>query len=155
MAIQYLRSLCQRNEFAGDGFELLGHKLKLSEVTVPLCSVACEGDHIAAWKDCYRGVQQMGAKDKTFILAQSGHIAGIVNPPTKLKYGHYMNPELDLEYSDWMADADFHEGSWWPTWEAWLRQRSGAKVDSRIPGDSIHPVLCDAPGTYVKTKAEI
>ncbi|WP_412105148.1 PHA/PHB synthase family protein [Sulfitobacter sp. D35] len=152
MAMQYLRGLCQRDEFAREGFDLLGHKLQLSDVDVPLCSIACEGDHIAAWKDCYRGVQQMSSKDRTFILAQSGHIAGIVNPPTKKKYGHYTNPDLDLEHDDWRAGADFHDGSWWPTWEAWLRKRSGTKVESREPGDSTHPPLCDAPGTYVRSK---
>ncbi|OWU79389.1 class I poly(R)-hydroxyalkanoic acid synthase [Phaeobacter sp. 22II1-1F12B] len=153
MAMQYLRGLCQRNEFAQEGFELLGHKLKLEEVNVPLCSIACETDHIAAWKDCYRGVQKMGAKDRTFILTQSGHIAGIVNPPSKKKYGHYLNDDLSLSAEDWQAGADFHEGSWWPHWEAWLRKRSGKQIAARTPGDSEHPPLADAPGTYVTTKA--
>ena len=153
MAMQYLRGLCQRNEFAQEGFELLGHKLKLEEVNVPMCSIACETDHIAAWKDCYRGVQKMGAKDRTFILTQSGHIAGIVNPPSKKKYGHYLNDDLSLSAEDWQAGADFHEGSWWPHWEAWLRKRSGKQIAARTPGDSEHPPLADAPGTYVTTKA--
>lgn len=153
MAMQYLRGLCQRNEFAQEGFDLLGHKLKLEEVNVPLCSIACETDHIAAWKDCYRGVQKMGAKDRTFILTQSGHIAGIVNPPSKKKYGHYLNDDLSLSAEDWQAGADFHEGSWWPNWEGWLRKRSGKQIGARTPGDSEHPPLADAPGTYVTTKA--
>ena len=153
MAMQYLRGLCQGNEFAQEGFDLLGHKLKLEEVNVPLCSIACETDHIAAWKDCYRGVQKMGAKDRTFILTQSGHIAGIVNPPSKKKYGHYLNDDLSLSAEDWQAGAEFHEGSWWPNWEAWLRKRSGKQIAARTPGDSEHPPLADAPGTYVTTKA--
>ncbi|MBL3701968.1 class I poly(R)-hydroxyalkanoic acid synthase [Sulfitobacter sp. BDSS02] len=153
MAMQYLRGLCQRNEFAQDGFDLLGHKLKLEEVNVPLCSIACETDHIAAWKDCYRGVQKMGAKDRTFILTQSGHIAGIVNPPSKKKYGHYLNDDLSLSAEDWQAGAEFHEGSWWPNWEGWLRKRSGKQIAARTPGDSEHSSLADAPGTYVTTKA--
>jgi polyhydroxyalkanoate synthase len=155
MAMQYLRGLCQRNELATEGFELMGHKLKLSDVTVPICAVACETDHIAAWKDSYRGIQQMGSRDKTFIMTQSGHIAGIVNPPAKKKYGHYTNPDMKLDYEDWRADADFHEGSWWPLWGNWLKKRSGAKVKARIPGDSNHPALCDAPGTYVAMKATL
>ncbi|ABG31499.1 class I poly(R)-hydroxyalkanoic acid synthase [Roseobacter denitrificans] len=155
MAMQYLRGLCQRNELAGDGFELLGHKLTLADIDVPLCAVACETDHIAAWKDSYRGIQQMGSKDKTFIMTQSGHIAGIVNPPTKNKYGHYTNPDMKLDYKDWQAGADFHEGSWWPLWGEWLKKRSGRKVKARIPGDSTHEILCDAPGTYVAMKATL
>ena len=153
MVKQYLRGLCQRNEFADGGFELMGETLNLKDVDVPLCSIACETDHIAAWKDCYRGVQQMGSRSKTFIVSQSGHIAGIVNPVTKNKYGHYTNEDLKLEADEWMKTADFTEGSWWPRWESWLKKRSGKQVPARTHGDSGHPVLCDAPGTYVKINA--
>ncbi|MBW4710275.1 class I poly(R)-hydroxyalkanoic acid synthase [Roseobacter sp. YSTF-M11] len=155
MAMQYLRGLCQRDELAQGGFDLMGHKLRLQDIEVPLCAIACETDHIAAWKDSYRGVRQMGSKDKTFIVTQSGHIAGIVNPPTRNKYGHYTNPDLSLDHADWLQDADFTEGSWWPRWESWLKKRSGKKIPARIPGDSEHPVLCDAPGTYVAKKATL
>ncbi len=153
MTMQYLRGLCQRNEFAGDGFELLGHKLHIKDVDVPLMAITCETDHIAAWKDCYRGVQQMGSRSKTFVVSESGHIAGIVNPPNKKKYGHYTNPELKADAATWLKEADFHEGSWWPLWEAWLKKRSGKQVEAREPGDSSHPSLGPAPGTYVKVKA--
>ncbi|WP_299691056.1 class I poly(R)-hydroxyalkanoic acid synthase [uncultured Tateyamaria sp.] len=154
MAMQYLRGLCQRNELAEGGFELLGHRLTLDDIDVPVCAIACETDHIAPWANCYRGVQQFGSKDRTFIKTQSGHIAGIVNPPSKNKYGHYTNDDLSLDPEAWSASAAFHEGSWWPRWEAWLNKRSGAMVPAREPGDSTHPVLCDAPGTYVTVKAK-
>ena len=153
MAIQYLRGLCQRNELATVGFDLLDHHLVLDEVDVPLCAIACETDHIAPWKDSYRGVQKMGSKDKTFIMTQSGHIAGIVNPPSKKKYGHYTNEDLTLDHTDWQAGADFHDGSWWPRWGKWLKKQSGKQVPARIPGDSTHEILCDAPGTYVVVKS--
>ena len=153
MAMQYLRGLCQRNELAEGGFKLLGERLTLDDIEVPLCAVACETDHIAPWKDCYRGVQQMGSSDKTFVLAQSGHIAGIVNPPAKKKYGHYLNPDLVETADAWQAAADHHEGSWWPHWEAWLKQRSGKLRAARPIGDSDHPPLAPAPGTYVRAKA--
>jgi len=153
MAVQYLRGLCQRNEFAADGFDLMGHTLRLDDVDVPLCSIACETDHIAAWKDCYRGVQQMGGRSRTFIVTQSGHIAGIVNPPSKKKYGHYTNTDLTLDPADWLKGASFHEGSWWPRWEGWLKKRSGKQVPARQAGDSQRPVLEAAPGSYVKVKA--
>ncbi|MEP0963114.1 MAG: class I poly(R)-hydroxyalkanoic acid synthase [Roseobacter sp.] len=155
MAMQYLRGLCQRNELADGGFELMGHRLRLSDVTVPICAIACETDHIAAWKDSYRGVQQMGSRNKTFILAQSGHIAGIVNPPVKNKYGYYTNADLKLAFDDWLSGAEHEKGSWWPLWGEWLKKRAGAKVAARIPGDSTHPALCDAPGTYVSVKATL
>ena len=153
MAIQYLRGLCQSNGFVTDGFELLGQKLHIKDVDVPLMAITCETDHIAAWKDCYRGVQQMGSKSKTFVVSESGHIAGIVNPPSKKKYGHYTNPDLKSDADTWLKEADFHAGSWWPMWEAWLKKRSGKQVPARDTGDSDHPRLCPAPGTYVLVKA--
>ncbi len=150
MAVQYLRGLCQGNGFAEDGFDLMGHRLSVADVEVPLMAITCETDHIAAWKDCYRGLQKMGSTDKTFVVSESGHIAGIVNPPSKKKYGHYTNPELNAPAEAWLAEADYNEGSWWPRWEAWLRTRSGALVEARTPGDADHPSLAEAPGTYVR-----
>lgn len=153
MAMQYLRGLCQRNELAEGGYDLCGHHLVLDEVDIPLCAIACETDHIAPWKDSYRGVQKMGSADKTFIMTQSGHIAGIVNPPSKGKYGHYTNDDLTQNHESWLEGAAFHEGSWWPRWEKWLGKRSGKQVEARIPGADNREILCDAPGTYVVVKA--
>ena len=155
MAHEYLRGLCQRNEFSTTGYRMFGQRLHVADVDLPVFAVTCETDHIAAWKDCYRGVQMMGSKNKTFVVSESGHIAGIVNPPSKNKYGHYINADLSLDAADWMAGAEFHEGSWWPRWEGWLKRRSGKKIAARAPGDSSHPVLCDAPGTYVRVKAKV
>ncbi|UWQ34239.1 class I poly(R)-hydroxyalkanoic acid synthase [Leisingera sp. M527] len=153
MAVQYLRGLCQNNEFVRDGFELMGHKLHIKDVDVPLMSITCETDHIARWKDCYRGVQQMGSRSKSFIVSESGHIAGIVNPPSKKKYGHYTNADLKGDSEAWMAGAEYHEGSWWPRWNEWLKKRSGKQVPAREAGDSGYPSLMPAPGSYVRVKA--
>ncbi len=153
MAVQYLRGLCQANDFAEDGYTLMGETLSLKDVDVPVCAIACETDHIAAWKSCYRGVQQMGSRSKTFIVTQSGHIAGIVNPPSRNKYGHYTNDDMKLDPNEWFESAEFTDGSWWPRWESWLKKRSGKQIAAMQPGDSEHPVLCDAPGTYVKLSA--
>ncbi|MFN3273086.1 MAG: class I poly(R)-hydroxyalkanoic acid synthase [Paracoccus sp. (in: a-proteobacteria)] len=150
MAMQYLRSLCQQNAFAGEGFDLMGHRLHLSDVSVPLCAIACETDHIAPWKDCWRGVAQMGAADKTFILSESGHIAGIVNPPSKKKYGHYVGPPaFDSGHEGWRAQAAFVPGSWWPHWGAWLAARAGGKLPAREASEGLEP----APGRYVHERA--
>ena len=152
MAIEYLRGLCQRDEFAnGPDFEIMGETLSLKDVDVPLCAVACETDHIAAWKASFNGIQKMGSRQKTFILSQSGHIAGIVNPPSKGKYGHYINEDMKLSPEDWHKGADFTQGTWWPHWAEWLKRRSGGLVPARIPGDSTHPSLGPAPGNYVKS----
>tara|TARA_R110002012_G_scaffold218691_1_gene390075 strand:+ start:50 stop:1855 length:1806 start_codon:yes stop_codon:yes gene_type:complete len=153
MAMEYLRGLCQQNKLVEGGFELLGHRLKLEDIDVPLIAIGCETDHIAPWKDSYRGVRMMGSADKTFVMTQSGHIAGIVNPPSKGKYGHYTNDNLSLDHEDWLEGAKFHEGSWWPRWGAWLENRSDGKVDARIPGEKGRDSLGEAPGTYVVRKA--
>ncbi|MGZ3215921.1 class I poly(R)-hydroxyalkanoic acid synthase [Paracoccus sp. T5] len=150
MAMQYLRGLCQENAFAGEGFELMDHKLRLTDVTVPICAIACEGDHIAPWKDCWRGVAQMGSEDKTFILSQSGHVAGIVNPPNRVKYGHYIgDSDFGGGHQRWRDSATFTEGSWWPHWGEWLAQRAGTMVAARDPGEGLEP----APGIYVHERA--
>ncbi|PHO02291.1 class I poly(R)-hydroxyalkanoic acid synthase [Rhodobacteraceae bacterium 4F10] len=153
MAHQYLRRLCQDNQFVNEGVELCGETLHISDVDVPVISITCETDHIARWKDCYRGFQQTKSKNKTFVVSESGHIAGIVNPPSKKKYGHYTNSDLSVDSDTWMKGADYNEGSWWPLWDTWLSSRSGKQIAAREPGDSEHPVLCDAPGTYVAVKA--
>ena len=155
MAVQYLRGLCQRNEFAEGGFELFGQKLQLQNVDVPLCAIACETDHIANWKDSYRGLQQMGSRSKTFILAESGHIAGIVNPPSKNKYGYFLHSDLKKTPENWHADAKHHAGSWWLEWAEWLKKRSGKQQDALVPGNENLPVICDAPGLYVTQKAKV
>lgn len=149
MAIEYLRGLCQGDGLARGTFEICGERVSLKDVKVPLCAIACETDHIAPWKASFAGVRRMGSKDKTFILAQSGHIAGIISPPTKDKYGHFTN-DGPMESSDaWKDSADFHKGSWWPRWGKWLAERSGKKVAARQPGEGGHKVLAPAPGTYV------
>jgi polyhydroxyalkanoate synthase len=153
MAVEYLRGLCQKDGFAKGTFPVFGKPVSLAGVTLPLCAVACETDHIAHWRGSFNGVRQMGSKDKTFILSQSGHIAGIVNPPSKGKYGHYTNDGPMTTPEEWLAGASFHPGSWWPRWGEWLAGHSGAMVPARQPGDSVHPVLCPAPGTYVTRAA--
>lgn len=149
MAVQYLRELCQGNQFTTGGEGMFGEVLHISDVDLPVFAVTCQTDHIAPWRDCYRGMQMASSKDMTFVVSESGHIAGIVNPPSKKKYGHYINPDMSGTASEWIDNATFNEGSWWPRWGKWLAKRSGKMVPARIPGDSTHKALCDAPGTYV------
>jgi polyhydroxyalkanoate synthase len=146
MAVEYLRGLCQNDGFAKGDFKVFGKKVKLSDVKIPLCAIACETDHIAHWRGSFNGIKQMGSKDKTFILSESGHIAGIINPPSKDKYGHYTSDApVAGEPEAWLKTATFTKGSWWPRWGAWLAGNSGPMVKARVPVDS----LCAAPGTYV------
>ncbi|MEM7073503.1 MAG: class I poly(R)-hydroxyalkanoic acid synthase [Pseudomonadota bacterium] len=153
MVTQYLRDLCQSNAFVEQGLPFMGETLHISDVKVPVLAVTCQSDHIAAWKDCYRGFLQTGSRDRTFLVSESGHIAGIVNPPSKKKYGFYTNTECPDTADAWVDGATEHEGSWWPVWEAWLARRSGKTVAARPPGDTSHPSLGPAPGDYVRRKA--
>jgi len=149
MVVEYLRLLCQRNLLSEGGFELAGETLSLRDVGHPLIAIACEKDHIAPWKPSMDGIRRMGSRSKRFLLAQSGHIAGIINPPTRNKYGHYTSEAPLSDPDAWHEAAEFHEGSWWRRWEAWLSRRSGRRVAARSPGSEDHPPLCPAPGTYV------
>lgn len=150
MALEYLRGLCQQDGFAKGTFPVFGEPVSLTDITLPICSIACETDHIAHWRGCFNGVRQMGSPDKTFILSESGHIAGIINPPSKDKYGHYTSDApIEGAPEAWKEGATFTKGSWWPRWGEWLKKRSGRQVKARVPGDSTNPVLCPAPGTYV------
>ena len=149
MAIEYLRRLCQKNQFADGGFEACGALLQLSDIAVPVCAVACETDHIAAWAQSYRGVQQMTGADRHFILAESGHVAGIINPPQRNKYGYYTHKSLAESPEDWQSSATYTAGSWWPAWKDWLMLQSGNTIGSRTPKSPKGLRLGNAPGQYV------
>jgi len=149
MAIEYLRGLCQKNQFADGGFEACGALLQLSDIAVPVCAVACETDHIAAWAQSYRGVQQMTGADRHFILAESGHVAGIINPPQRNKYGYYTHKSLAESPEDWQSSATYAAGSWWPAWKDWLMLQSGNTIGSRKPKSPKGLRLGNAPGQYV------
>jgi polyhydroxyalkanoate synthase len=146
MAVEYLRGLCQQDGFAKGEYKVFGHAVSLADIKVPMCAIACETDHIAHWRGSFNGVKQMGSADKTFILSESGHIAGIINPPSKDKYGHYASEApVTGDPEAWLKSSTFAKGSWWPRWGAWLAERSGPMVKARPPVDSLAP----APGTYV------
>jgi polyhydroxyalkanoate synthase len=146
MAVEYLRGLCQNDGFAKGEYKVFGHPVSLADIKLPLCAIACETDHIAHWRGSFNGIKQMGSADKTFILSESGHIAGIINPPSKDKYGHYASDApVSGDPEAWLKGATFHKGSWWPRWAEWLAAQSGPMVKARTPVDSLAP----APGTYV------
>ena len=84
-----------------------------------------------------------------FVLGGSGHIAGVINPPIKNKYGYWTNDTIDDDPDNWLENASQTEGSWWPDWQKWISKQSGKKVAARKPGAKLKP-LEDAPGSYVK-----
>ncbi|WP_043363530.1 alpha/beta hydrolase [Belnapia sp. F-4-1] len=149
----YLRRMYQANDLVKPGeLELLGVKIDLRKIKTPSYLISTREDHIAPWKSTYRATQIYGGPIR-FVLAASGHIAGVVNPPGSGKYSHWVNDSLPPDPEQWFETATELAGSWWPDWHRWITaQDKGAKeqVPARIPGSGALPALEDAPGSYVK-----
>ena len=107
-------------------------------------------DHIAPAASVYRGSQLYGG-DVRLVMAGSGHIAGVVNPPAKKKYQYWTGAPADT-FEAWVESAKETPGSWWPDWAAWLQKLSGEKVPARDPASGLFPPIEDAPGSYVKSQ---
>jgi polyhydroxyalkanoate synthase len=149
LGLWYLKSLYQENRLSRGKLELSGVPLDLSKVTTPLFVQSSRDDHIAPCASIYRGARLFGGP-VTYIMAGSGHIAGVVNHPGANKYQHWVNAELPETLDAWKAGATEIAGSWWPTWAAWLHERSGAMLPARNPAAGPLPPIEDAPGAYVK-----
>jgi polyhydroxyalkanoate synthase len=152
--LSYLRQCYQKNALAKGEMELAGVRLDLSKIKVPAYFQAAREDHIAPAASVLRGAHLFGGPLR-FILAGSGHIAGVINPPAAKKYQYWTNPaqKPPPTLAAWQAGAVEHPGSWWPDWDRWLAKLSGPKVAARIPGEGALKALEEAPGTYVKVKA--
>ncbi|MBI2792249.1 MAG: class I poly(R)-hydroxyalkanoic acid synthase [Gammaproteobacteria bacterium] len=155
MMSYYLRNMYLENRLAHkNSLSLNGVKLDLSSVKTPCYFLSTEQDHIAPWESIYIGAQCLQGP-VTFVLGGSGHIAGIVNPPSSHKYTYrYCNDDAKKFNTSekWYKSAILQEGSWWPHWDEWLSKNSGVKVKARIPGEGSLDVIQDAPGDYVKKK---
>ncbi|MEO1190284.1 MAG: class I poly(R)-hydroxyalkanoic acid synthase [Pseudomonadota bacterium] len=149
----YLRNMYQKNLLKEpNALTIAGVPIDLGKIKTPCCFISTREDHIAPWKSTYQGTQLVGGRAK-FILAGSGHIAGIVNPPPG-KYPHWTNTKNPPTAEEWFETATQHEGSWWPTWAKWLKPAAGPMVPARVPGDGKLEVIEDAPGSYVAVKAQ-
>jgi polyhydroxyalkanoate synthase len=150
----YLRKCYQENQLIEPGgINLKGTPIDLAEIDIPVYWLSTREDHIAPWTATYGGTRYLGG-DKTFVLAGSGHIAGVVNPPVSGKYGYWLNAELPALPEDFLEGATHQEGSWWTHWDAWNASFSdGDMVAARVPGDGALPVIEEGPGSYVKGRA--
>jgi polyhydroxyalkanoate synthase len=148
----YLRNCYLENRLSKGTMEVGGEKLDLGEVTIPIYNLATREDHIAPARSAYLGSQFFGGK-VTYVLSGSGHIAGVVNPPSMKKYQYWTGGKPVGELSDWLKEAQEHPGSWWPHWDAWIRAQDGGMVKARKTGSKKHKPLESAPGSYVMTKA--
>jgi polyhydroxyalkanoate synthase subunit PhaC len=143
----YLRSCYLENRLARGTLELAGVTIRPEDITQDTYIVAAEKDHIAPWRGSYRTTQLLKSS-VCFVLTSSGHIAGIVNPPSP-KSRHWTGGELVPDPEEWRAGATEREGSWWEHWTRWIGDRAGNRTHPPPLGSELHPPIGDAPGTYV------
>lgn len=149
----YLRQMYINNNLAKPGgITLKGVPIDLSKITIPVYLQAAREDHIAPYKSVFKAVNLYSGPVR-FMLAGSGHVAGVINPPAANKYGYSINELNPKSINEWLDGAVESQGSWWKDWDKWLKPLSGTKVNARIPGSGKLPVLEDAPGSYVSIRS--
>ena len=130
-----------------------GVPVDLSKVTVPVYLLASREDHIVPWKSAFRSKDLIGGEAR-FVLAASGHIAGVINPPARNKRSHWLNDDLKSDPQGWYDAAQEQPGSWWPDWDAWTKRHSTGTIPTPTqPGNLQYPMIEPAPGRYVKLKS--
>jgi polyhydroxyalkanoate synthase len=148
----YLRNCYLENRLSKGDMVIGGKKLSLKDVKVPIYNLATREDHIAPAKSVLLGSKFFGGAVR-FVLSGSGHIAGVVNPPDKMKYQYWTGPKpTGSDVEKWLAKAKEHAGSWWPDWLAWIKAQDSTEVPAREPGSGGLAPIEDAPGSYVKVR---
>ncbi|MCG6910552.1 MAG: class I poly(R)-hydroxyalkanoic acid synthase [Deltaproteobacteria bacterium] len=150
----YLRNMYLHNRLRKPGgIELDGVPIDIGNIENPVYFISTREDHIALWQSTYKGAR-LHKGDVRFVLGASGHVAGIVNPPPKNKYGHWTNADLPDKASEWLDGAEFHQESWWLDWFKWNAPYTGGRVPARWPGGDAADDLEDAPGCYVTRRLD-
>ena len=134
------------------GITLLDTPINLAKLTTPSYVLATREDHIAPWTSAYIATQVYDG-ECVFSLSDSGHVAGVINPPVKKKYCYWVNDKLPAKADDWFKSAKQHPGSWWDHWHVWQSKRMGVKVPARKPGNAKYKPIEPAPGRYAKVKS--
>ena len=130
-----------------------GVPIDLSKVKRPLYLLASREDHIVPWKTAY-GSKYLIGKDVRFVLAASGHVAGVINPPARNKRSHWLNDEQAADPQNWLEGAEEKPGSWWPDWDAWMKRHSNGFIPApKQQGNAEYNSIEPAPGRYVKAKS--
>ena len=152
----YLRNTYLENNLIQPGkLTVCGEKLDLGSIDAPAYLYASRDDHIVPWEGAYRSTGVLKGKTR-FVLGASGHIAGVINPPSKGKRSHWIGASntLPAEAQAWFGAAKEHPGSWWTDWSGWLAGHAGKQIAApKVPGDKTHKAIEPAPGRYVKQKA--
>ena len=148
----YLRNCYLDNRLVKGRMSIDNTPVDLKRVRIPIYNLATREDHIAPAKSVMFGSKFFGG-DVRFVVAGSGHIAGVINPPDKNKYQYWTGPKpRNADIDDWLAKAKEHPGSWWPYWLLWITKQSPTEVPARPPGDGPLKPIEDAPGNYVKVR---
>jgi poly[(R)-3-hydroxyalkanoate] polymerase subunit PhaC len=149
----YLRNCYLDNRLAEGTMEIGGITLDLKKSKTPIYNLSTREDHIAPARSVFVGSSLFGGK-VTFVLAGSGHIAGVINPPARKKYQYWTGPAPKGDnYPAWLSKAKAHPGSWWPHWQSWIEKLDKTRVKARpIGGGKLKPIE-DAPGSYVRVKS--
>jgi len=146
----YMRNMYLNNRLREPGaLTVAGEPIDVTRIKTPSYVLATRDDHIAPWKTCYESTQLFAGPSR-FVLGNSGHIAGVINPPTKVKYGFRAGDKTPPNAQAWFETTEETPGSWWVDWGKWLAKHGGPKVNARKPGSKAYPPLEDAPGSYVK-----
>jgi polyhydroxyalkanoate synthase len=155
MYVYYLRNMYLENNLRQpDRLTMCGTPVRLSRLTLPAYVLATRGDHIVPWKSAYASARLLGGKID-FVLASSGHIAGVINPPSPGRRSFWAGDAPGTDPDEWLARATSHAGSWWPHWLRWLAPHAGASRSApEALGSSRYPVIEPAPGRYVRQSAE-
>jgi polyhydroxyalkanoate synthase len=153
----YVRNMYFENNLrVPDKLTALGTPLNLRNIKIPTFVLAAREDHIVPWHSAYLSARLLGSADTEFVLAASGHIAGVINPASKNRRNYWVGQgTMPESHEEWLASAGQVPGSWWPRWSEWLAQRSGGEVPApKKTGNRTHPELERAPGSYVKERHE-
>ena len=148
----YLRNMYRENRLARGGLSLAGESIDLSRVTVPVYLLASQEDHIAPWRSVYASTRLYGGPVR-FVLAGSGHVAGVTSSPQTAKYPYRTAASLSELPEAWIGAAQAQDGSWWLDWDEWQRPHVGGSVPARAPGDGGLPALEPAPGSYIRARS--
>jgi len=149
MHTYFMRNMYLKNRLREpNALKLKGVPIDVRKVETPTYILSTIEDHIAPWKTTYHTTQLFSGPVK-FVLGESGHIAGVINPPAKKKYGYWTNTGSPASPDEWLDTARHHAGSWWPDWNRWMSRHGGGKVPARKPGAGGLPALEAAPGSYV------
>ena len=149
----YLRNMYHRNILKDvGGITIASVPIDLRKIDVPVYFVATREDHIAPWRSIYAGARLVSGPVR-FILGASGHVAGVINPPSANKYGYWTNDTMTDRPESWLDLAEFHQGSWWTDWAKWIADFGGGQTSVRQPGSGELAPIEDAPGSYVSKRS--